>query len=1820
MAGAVVVGAVAVDIVPSAGSFLEKLAAQILPQTAALADKVGDQFGEPIQKKTAKAVRDGLGGSGGEAAEAGEQTAQKWAGAFARRAKASMREVEAALPTIDVEADIDVKTQKFLAKVKEARDEATSLSKLEMGVGLDSKDFLKLVTDLKARIAAIQKDARIDVKTRVDTAQSLATLATFEASVAAANVTTGTFAATLGTTLKGALNSLPTPKIDMKLTGDKEARATLKALRRELADLSGQRIGIDLDAGKAIARVQALHAALTDLSGSTTDQRLKLDTAAALAKLTAFLTAVGAAKEEVERPVEIKLRTGSFLTDARAALAQAAALKEIPAGATATPGQLKASKLGDTAASLAVKDLTPRFGEDQLIARMEKVRAELGKLGDAAKFGDAVAYEADKAEKSLGGFLDSLNPLLHGVGPKVDFRETEVGAGVAAKRVQKAFADVLADLPDPIITAHDNAPEVQQHYEKLFRTVQDVAGAKIGLDLPTPEAVKTLDGVEKELARLREHGHVSVDIDVAAPKARQVIAGLGRDLAELRGHTVVEVDADTKPAVKQFGYLETRIKAVVAEMTKALGDGFSGDLLGAVDASVKRDVDDMVRELGIFNKQKLGDVGAESLLIKLEDLVKGFRDVSQAANIGEAARANILRMLQPVDALHAELLKLKGLDVTPQMKADKLRTDAGKLVQDLAARFKAIGDIAPEIRPDVDKSEVTRLLDTIAAQFRDLHLRVGVDLPVSESIAKALALHEALKKILGSKIDLDVGVKGELNAMLAETGGLLKSLGIDAASTSQGLAGMVEKFTSMTPAAMLANAQVVLFAVGLPLLLAAVNVGLFGMAGLLIVVGAAAGTAVLGVGVLALALHNVVKAIGEKEQAAKQAAANALADQQTELSNAIALKNATDAITAAQKALGAARVDAARDARDAALAVTAAQLNVTQATTKEAAARKRLNDATRSARINLRELTLAIKDNQIAQRAALVTITQAREKYNALLADPTASESDIEAAQANYNTQQDSLQKLRLEQDKNRLAKAKYDRDGLAGDSEVLAAQTELANAIATVHDATLAVTAAQTRQRDQAIDDAKKIDAAEIALAKARTDRANTLRQQQLAAAQTKATRAQQTTTYDTLTPEGKQFVDFYEAHIRPIFKELFDTAQKSGALKSIEDFFTQLKPLMPDIDSLITTVGKSIGDFLGRLGTWMAGPDGKDFLAFLKKEAPAAFKLLGDAVLKAGPFVLDLIKSLAPVAKQLGPQLVSALGKMADSFARFTKTKEFKDLLKQMVIDAPLLLGVLGDLAKATLTLLEAFAPLSNFLLVLIDLFLKLIHWLGPQGIIWTIVGVGAALALLVTGPIGAIIAGVGALIAVIYYFTKYWSTWSDWLIGAGKAIGHYFEHDFLHDFGAFLYLIFVKPFVDTWHGIEDVWTKLKKVFSGGVEAVKGIWGGLKAILADPLHAVIGLVNKWVISPFNTVAHWVGSKGIDPIPDQAPATHMAHGGVLPGYAPGVDSIPVLASPGEGWLVPQAVLALGRDRIEEWNLRARHGQPLQRFATGGVVEAQAPQALHAKPTGLAGKAVGFIEGELVAPLRQFVEDHGDNGLVRVLVGGPTKLLEGITTWLVKQAAAVVEAVGDAVGSAGRHVLDFLHLGGDEAADTSGVMAAPAAAAAYAKARLPKLGWDGAQLTPLETLWNGESGWRWNAKNPDSGAYGIAQALPASKMADAGADWAINAHTQVDWGMAYIKATYGDPAHALAAWLGRSPHWYDQGGYLPPGLSLAMNATGKPEPILTAEQWQAMREQRGQQQVGVTVRVQDGAVTGLVSAEVDRQFGQLADASVYGGV
>lgn len=219
---------------------------------------------------------------------------------------------------------------------------------------------------------------------------------------------------------------------------------------------------------------------------------------------------------------------------------------------------------------------------------------------------------------------------------------------------------------------------------------------------------------------------------------------------------------------------------------------------------------------------------------------------------------------------------------------------------------------------------------------------------------------------------------------------------------------------------------------------------------------------------------------------------------------------------------------------------------------------------------------------------------------------------------------------------------------------------------------------------------------------------------------------------------------------------------------------------------------------------------------------------------------------------------------------------------------------------------------------------------------------------------------------------------------------------------------------------------------------------------------------------------------------------------------------------------------------------------------------------------------LNWLKGKVEGPIHQMVEKFGDNWLTKGLKGLPEKFY-----------GALVDKIKGLVG------------GGDENGPGSTMPQGEIQKMVAALAQ-SKYGWAGSQWDALNWLVAHESSWNPNAQNPTSSAYGLFQFLDGTwkgfgpKTSDPA--------KQAQYGLEYIKSRYGSPEKAKAFWEGH--HWYadggvvpggeqvgniggslpdngtmmyDNGGYLPPGLTTVVNLTGKPEPVFTADQFEGMR-------------------------------------------
>jgi len=210
----------------------------------------------------------------------------------------------------------------------------------------------------------------------------------------------------------------------------------------------------------------------------------------------------------------------------------------------------------------------------------------------------------------------------------------------------------------------------------------------------------------------------------------------------------------------------------------------------------------------------------------------------------------------------------------------------------------------------------------------------------------------------------------------------------------------------------------------------------------------------------------------------------------------------------------------------------------------------------------------------------------------------------------------------------------------------------------------------------------------------------------------------------------------------------------------------------------------------------------------------------------------------------------------------------------------------------------------------------------------------------------------------------------------------------------------------------------------------------------------------------------------------------------------------------------------------------------------------------------------GRVEGYLRGALNWLVT--GGRNVIWGLLNGFESVWKSVVSWLGGLPSKILKALGIASPppwaiSAGHDVMEGILQGlaghkGVEAFIKGKVAGIAAQATAglypfgppgsgslvsYAKKLLKLYGW-ASQFGAFNALEMSEAGWNVHATNPSSGAYGLAQALPPSKYASAGADWRTSGYTQLRWMMAYIKARYGSPA---AAWAFHLAHnWYGHGG------------------------------------------------------------------------
>jgi tape measure domain-containing protein len=350
-----------------------------------------------------------------------------------------------------------------------------------------------------------------------------------------------------------------------------------------------------------------------------------------------------------------------------------------------------------------------------------------------------------------------------------------------------------------------------------------------------------------------------------------------------------------------------------------------------------------------------------------------------------------------------------------------------------------------------------------------------------------------------------------------------------------------------------------------------------------------------------------------------------------------------------------------------------------------------------------------------------------------------------------------------------------------------------------------------------------------------------------------------------------------------------------------------------------------------------------------------------------------------------------------------------------------------------------------------------------------------------------------------------------------------------------------------------VTEVMDAAGRAFEKGKNAIASAWGQIQDAAKKPVNFVIGTVyNEGIRKLWNTVAAKFGiGTRLDEI------KQLAGGGVMPGYAPGKDTIPAILSPGEGVLVPEAVKQLGAKRVLTWNQQARAGQSLVPYKDGGIVDWG--RNLLDKGKDIFQGAAGAVVEPLINGLRGVLDGiPNGEGFGGLLKGGANKLLDAFLSWVKGKDS---DAVTSGNGQFGNWPSSPSAQRGDSGVWRSVV--------ALIKSTGPISGTFGNAYRPGDPLWHGSGrAVDWMGYNQDALATFLAAHNPLELI-----------HRSSRRDYAYTRGVNkGSFNNVLMEQHRNHVHIaMDEGGVLPPGsTTLVTNATTRQEYALTEDKIQRL--------------------------------------------
>ena len=367
-----------------------------------------------------------------------------------------------------------------------------------------------------------------------------------------------------------------------------------------------------------------------------------------------------------------------------------------------------------------------------------------------------------------------------------------------------------------------------------------------------------------------------------------------------------------------------------------------------------------------------------------------------------------------------------------------------------------------------------------------------------------------------------------------------------------------------------------------------------------------------------------------------------------------------------------------------------------------------------------------------------------------------------------------------------------------------------------------------------------------------------------------------------------------------------------------------------------------------------------------------------------------------------------------------------------------------------------------------------------------------------------------------------------------------------------------VFAGLFTGNW---QLLWSGVKDIFSG-------IWNTFKGIVGGVINVIIGIVNSgidginWLLDKFGAKQ----VKKLSPVkwatgttryyPNGLPETQLAmvnDGGKREAIVYPNGQVGMFKGMNVTTILPKGSHVINGDDTERLGL---DNYPDMHYYAKGTI------------------SFGSIWNGIKSGASKLWDDVSDGvKLAKNIVSHPIEALESAFSSSLKIGKSVQFAI-DTAKSLGSFIIKNIKSGivkeikkwidsNEDEGDSNSTSPKPTGSHKHwmEQAGIPKSWYE-----DLNWIINHESGWRVNATNPSSGAYGLGQALPGNKMASAGKDWRTNPITQLKWMYSYVKGRYGNASNAKHFW--QTHNWYANGGFVTQEQIAHIAEGNRPEAII----------------------------------------------------